>query len=99
MAEVRWSAGALRDLDAIGAHLAVTSERYARALVGRLFESGGSLGTFPSLGRIVPEVDVEHIREIVRDGYRLAYLADDERVEVLAVLHSRQDLRKALRRE
>jgi toxin ParE1/3/4 len=99
VAEVRWSAGALRDLDAIGAHLAATSERYARALVGRLFEAGAGLGAFPNLGRVVPEVEVDHIREIIRDGYRLVYLADDERVEVLAVLHSRQDLQKALRRE
>ena len=51
------------------------------------------------LGRVVPEVDVGHIREIVREGYRIVYVTSGDLVEVLAVLHGRQDLGRRLRRE
>lgn len=97
MAEVRWSAQALRDLDEIGGFLARSSEAYARALVPRLFDAAERLGQHPGIGRRVPEVDLPHIREIVREGYRIVYLELDEQVELLAVLHSRQHLRRKLK--
>ena len=31
------------------------------------------------LGPKVPEVEVDHIREIVREGYRIIYLESDKR--------------------
>lgn len=99
MAEVRWSPQALRDLDAIGEYVARSSPQYARSVVARLYAAGGVLGDFPAMGRVVPEVELEHIREVVRDGYRIVYFVEDETIEVLAVLHGRQDLRKKLRRE
>lgn len=99
MAEVRWSPQALRDLDALGEYLERSSPQYARSLVARLYEAGASLAEFPLMGRQVPEVELEHIREIVRAGYRIVYFVGDDSVEVLAVLHGRQDLGKKLRRE
>ncbi len=99
MAEVRWSPQALRDLDAIGDYLERSSPQYARSLVARLYTAGGALGEFPAMGRVVPEVEVEHVREIVRDGYRIVYVVVEDSIEVLAVLHGRQDLGKKLRRE
>ena len=99
MAEVRWSPQALRDLDALGEYLTRSSPQYARSLVARLYAAGEALGEFPQMGRVVPEVELEHVREIVRGGYRIVYLAVEGGVEVLAVLHGRQDLGKKLRRE
>lgn len=51
------------------------------------------------MGRRVPETELDHIREIVRDGYRIVYFVGEDMVEVLAVLHGRQDLGKKLRQE
>ena len=99
MAEVRWSPQALRDLDALGEYLERSSPQYARSLVARLYAAGATLAEFPLMGRQVPEVELEHIREIVRDGYRIVYFVGEDVVEVLAVLHGRQDLGKKLRRE
>jgi toxin ParE1/3/4 len=97
VAEVRWSKQALRDLDAIGEYFERSSPQYARSLVARLYAAGAALASFPLMGRQVPEVEVEHVRELVREGYRIVYVALEDRVEVLAVLHGRQDLRKKLR--
>jgi len=99
MVEVRWSQQALSDLDAIAEYLARTSPPYARALATRLFSATSALTDFPMMGRRVPEVDVEHVREIIRDGYRIVYLVTEHGVEILTVLHSRQDLARKLRRE
>ncbi|MEP0547139.1 MAG: type II toxin-antitoxin system RelE/ParE family toxin [Rhodothermales bacterium] len=99
MAEVRWSPQALRDLDAVGAYLERSSPQYARSLVARLYAAAGALAEFPLMGRQVPETELGHIREIVRDGYRIVYFVGGEVVEVLTVLHGRQDLGKKLRRE
>ena len=99
MAEVRWSPGALGDLDAIGAYFERTSRQYARSIVARLYAAPEVLTDHPNLGRVVPEVEVDHIRELVREGYRIVYVVTDDLIEVLAVLHGRQDLGKKLRRE
>ena len=96
MPEVRWSRGALGDLDAIGTYFERTSRQYARSVVARLYAAPEVLAGHPELGRVVPEIEVEHIREIVREGYRIVYLVSDDAVEVL---HGRQDLGRKLRRE
>ena len=98
MASVRWSAAALDDLDAIGEYVGRASPVYARSLVARLYSAAAALAEYPGLGRAVPEVEVEHVREIVREGYRLVYLVSGDGVDVLAVLHGRQDLGRKLRR-
>lgn len=99
MAEIRWSNRALQDLDAIGAYIERSSPQYARSLVARLYKAGGVLEEFPLLGRVVPEVQSEHIREIIRDGYRIVYVLNQNQIDILAVLHGRQDLGKKLRNE
>ena len=98
MGDVRWSRKALSDLDAIGRYLEKVSPQYARTIVARLYSSVEVLREFPHLGRQVPEVEVTHIREIIRDGYRIVYIEVASGVEMLAVLHSRQDLIKKLQK-
>ena len=99
MPEVRWSDAALDDLHAIGEYFERTSGHYARSVVAGLYEAAEVLADHARLGRVVPEVGVDHIREIVRDGYRLVYVVSGDLAEVLAVLHGRQDLDRKLRRE
>ncbi len=99
MAEVVWTAEARRDLAAIGTYLEGTSPAYASAVVGRLYHAAERLEAFPNSGRVVPEFEVEHVRELVVAGYRILYLLSGERVEVLTVVHSRQDVVRKLRRD
>ncbi len=99
MHDVRWSRGALDDLAAIGTYFERTSPQYARSVVARLFAAPEMLADLPEAGRVVPEVEVDHVRELLRDGYRIVYLRGDDTVEILAVLNGRQDLGRKLRRE
>lgn len=99
MPDVRWSRGALDDLAAIGAYFERSSPQYARSIVARLYAAPEILAELPEAGRIVPEVDVRHIRELVRDGHRIVYVVSGDAVDILALLHGRQGLGRSLRRE
>ena len=98
MVEIVWTEGALDDIESLGEYYERSSALYAASIVERLFNSTEALQAFPRRGRKVPEVDHDLLRELIVEGYRLIYQIFDDRVEVVAVLHSRQDLIKKLRR-
>ncbi|WP_423824521.1 type II toxin-antitoxin system RelE/ParE family toxin [Salinibacter ruber] len=50
------------------------------------------------MGRRVPEVDHESLRELIVEGYRVLYQLREERIEIITVVHSRQDLPRKFRR-
>ncbi len=97
MAEVVWTAEAISDLQAVGEYFERTSSQYASTIVERLYESAERLKEHPKIGRKVPEIGHESVREIIVEGYRLVYQVTEHRIEVITVLHSRQDLRRKLR--
>lgn len=101
MAIVNWSASAKRDLVAIGDYYDKSSPKYAKLIVERLFDAVSILKQFPAVGRRVPELELDAFRELIVEAYRIVYLLDDgeENVEILAVVHSRQDMLKKLSRE
>ncbi len=99
MAEIRWSLKAETDLQAIEEFIAKDSALPAVALVNRLVKAVESLAVAPKLGRVVPELAQERVREIVCRGYRLVYLVEQEDVTVLRVVHGARDFGSLARRE
>lgn len=89
---VHWSTGAAGQLAAIARYVGASSPLYAERLVDRLLGRVDQLASFPELGRIVPESGSDGIRELVEGSYRIIYLLQSSRVDVLAVVHVRQDL-------
>ena len=96
MVEVIWSPEAKADLHEIAEYISGDSVHYAEATVSRLTASVERLKKFPSSGRIVPELGVSFIREIVLGNYRIVYRFSSTHCEIVTVLHSRQDLLKHL---
>lgn len=96
MAEIVWSEEALSDLEAIGEYFERTSPQYASAVVSRLYSSVEQLAEYPKL-RTVPEIEHESLRELIVEEYRVVYQLQEERIEIVTVLHSRQDLIKKFR--
>ncbi|PSQ75523.1 MAG: type II toxin-antitoxin system RelE/ParE family toxin [Bacteroidetes bacterium QH_6_63_17] len=94
MATLTWRPQALSDLESIEEYYADIAPDYASLLVDGLLEQAEQLEAFPRMGRIVPEIDDEDIRELIYRDYRLIYIADSENgeVNVLAVIHSSQHL-------
>ncbi len=96
MAEVIWSPQAKADLHEIAEYISVDSVHYAEAIVSRILASVERLKKFPSSGRIVPELGMSAIREVVLGNYRIVYRLLETYCEIVTVMHSRQDLLKHL---
>ena len=90
MAELKWRPQALKDLEAIESYYEDVAPEYAAIFMASVFEKAERLEQMPRLGRTVPEIGDEAIRELIHRGYRIMYVVDedDETVEVLTVLHS-----------
>lgn len=93
MAKVNWTFQALEDLSDIAELLAQNSSSYASHLVKLILEKTDLLQSFPELGRVVPELKIKSIRELVIKKYRIIYmLSSDKEVNILAVRHSSKPL-------
>ncbi|MEZ5072109.1 MAG: type II toxin-antitoxin system RelE/ParE family toxin [Bacteroidales bacterium] len=89
MAEVKWTKTALSDLDEIGEYISKDSIRYAELTVSKLFESPDILEKNPRAGNIVPELNNESIRQLIRGSYRIIYhMVDEATIEILTVHRS-----------
>jgi plasmid stabilization system protein ParE len=88
---VRWTRRALDDLDGIRWFIARDSVGSASLVVNRLVAAAERLGSFPELGRVVPEFGRADVRELIRRPYRIVYrLVEEDELHVIAVHHSAQ---------
>ncbi|MCU0916765.1 MAG: type II toxin-antitoxin system RelE/ParE family toxin [Planctomycetes bacterium] len=89
---ILWTEPSLDDLQAIRDYIARDSETYAGDFVGSILSAVDRLSTFPRLGRVVPEADRPDIRELIWRGYRIIYRADQDVVQILAIIHGCRDV-------
>lgn len=87
MAKVAWTAQALDDLEAVCLFIARDSPRFAEMFAHRAFRATDRLADFPNLGRVVPEIGRNDIREIILQNYRIIYRVLADEVEILTVHH------------
>jgi plasmid stabilization system protein ParE len=92
--KVLWTEAALGQLQTIYDHIARTSPDYALHLVDRLTRKSIQMATFPFSGRMVPEYELNELREVIEGSYRIIYLinVEESRVEVLALIHGSRDV-------
>ena len=88
--EVKWSPEATEDLESIAEYIARDSDYYARAVVNEILSVSRSLPEFPAIGRVVPEIGDEHIRERFIYSYRLVYRVESARILIVAVIHGKR---------
>jgi len=87
--KVFWTEAALSQLHAIHDYIAQTSPDYALRMVDRLTKRSIQIAEFPFSGRMVPEYELNEVRQLLEWPYRIIYLVDSaqSRVDVLAVVH------------
>jgi addiction module RelE/StbE family toxin len=83
VAEVVWTEEALSDLNAIGEYCDRTSPQYASVIVDTLYTSVERLTEHSKMGRQVPEVEHESLRELIVENYRVIYQLRGEEIEVI----------------
>jgi toxin ParE1/3/4 len=89
---VLWSQRALERVAEIADWIAADRPEAADRLVEGLLGAVERLARFPESGRQVPGFERRDLREVVFRGYRILYRLGTERVEILTVRHSLQDL-------
>ena len=90
MAQVRWTPQAADDFEAICLFIARDSAPIAAIFADRVLRATEQLGSFPRLGRVVPEVGSTDIREIFVGSYRAIYRIHREEVQILTLHHGAQ---------
>ena len=95
MAKIIWSNLAMEDLRNIYEFISKNSVRYADSLVERIIERVDILETHPFIGRKVPEIANDSIRELIEGNYRIIYrLESEKRVAIVRVHHGAKPLKK-----
>ncbi len=87
---LEWSAEAIEDIEAIASFIEKDSLTYAQAVVSKFLEKAEILQEFPEMGRTVPELNTEHIREIFVYSYRLVYKVYENKILIVAVIHGKR---------
>ncbi|MCC6840065.1 MAG: type II toxin-antitoxin system RelE/ParE family toxin [Flavobacteriales bacterium] len=91
MAEVIFTAEALRGIEEVHAYIAQDSQRYADVQVQRFYDAAAQLAGFPKSGHPVPEVKSLHVRELTIGNYRMMYrLLEPDIVEVMIIHHAKR---------
>jgi len=86
----RWSPEAVEDLELIAEYIARDSAYYARSIVTEILSLSRHIAEFPHIGRQVPEMDDDNIRERLIHNYRLIYQVEPNKVLIVAVIHGKR---------
>lgn len=90
--KIRWSPLALDRVAEIANWIAADRPDAAAKLVSEMFAVVERLAAFPESGRVVPEFERDELREVICRSYRIIYRVTKDRVEVLTVRHSLQEM-------
>lgn len=93
---LRWSNRAVFELERIYEYIARDDILAAERWVGILQRSATRLTRFPRSGRVVPELEREDVREIIKGGYRLVYQVTRRGPVVVTVFESHRQLAEDL---
>ena len=82
----------MTQLAALAEYISLDSPFYAEQVVDRVVARLEQARRHPASGRMVPEFGREDVRELIEPPYRLVYRVQADAVEVLSVLHGRQQV-------
>jgi len=97
--EVIWSWRARDGLDEAVAYIANDSSAHALDFLEHVLTTAESLDQFAERGRIVPELNKPHVRELFVYRYRLVYEVSRSMTTVLGFLHGARDFNQWWRGE
>lgn len=86
---ISFSKSAIEDLEGIKHYyqdqgVVHIGDEFVSAIVKRI----ESLATHPDIGRMVPELEDAHIRELIHPPFRVVYLRESEAINIIRVWRS-----------
>lgn len=82
----------MADIEALVGSRGAWSEDSALRLADAIIARADQIADFPRSGRMIPEFQMEHLREVLEQGFRILYEVFPDRIEVFGVVSSRQDV-------
>ena len=91
--KVIWTEFAVEDLRSIHLYISQDSKVYADRFIDKIISRVGQLQAHPKSGRVVPEFNVDTLRELIEGNYRIIYKINSDAIGVVRVHHSARQLR------
>ena len=89
MVKIIWTNRSLKDLEDIGEYISKDSYHYAKLTLEKIINSTSIIESNPRIGRKIPELNTDSIREIILGNYRIIYeIYKDRQINILTVHHS-----------
>ena len=92
MATVVWAAEGVSKFEDILDYLAEHSPNKVEEVRSRILTGVGRLAMLPLMGRVVPEFNLDHLRELIQSPYRILYIVRGDVCSIVGVFHSRRNL-------
>jgi toxin ParE1/3/4 len=92
--KLSWTKEALIRLQEIEEYISKDNPQVAVEFVDKIISIAETIPENPEKGRIVPELSIEQIRELLYKNYRIVYYRKKSIIEVLTVFEGHQLLRK-----
>jgi toxin ParE1/3/4 len=92
--KIFWTKEALLRLQEIEEYISRDNPISAIEFVDKLITVAETIIDNPKKGRIVPELSLENIRELLYQNYRIVYLVKKNTVDILTVFEGHQLLKK-----
>ena len=87
---VKWSPEATEDLESIAEYIARDSKFYARSVVSKILTVSRKIPEQPMIGRVVPEIGENEIRERFVYSYRVVYRIKNSTITIVAIIHGKR---------
>lgn len=95
MVQINWTHQSISDLKSIAEYISKDSKTYAKLQIIRIKQRTKILHSQIYSGKIVPEMNKQHTRELIEGNYRIIYkVVNISRIDILTVHHSARDLTK-----
>ncbi|MBI5149793.1 MAG: type II toxin-antitoxin system RelE/ParE family toxin [Candidatus Omnitrophica bacterium] len=87
MGKIIWAPSALKDMESIARFIERDSIDQSSLFVTRIIEMTDRLEDFPQSGRVIPEINDDHCREVIYGAYRVMYRIAEDEIWITGVIH------------
>ena len=92
--KIYWTKESLLNIQEIEEFISLDNPNAAIKFTDKLISLAEALIDFPNKGRIVPELSIDQIREILHKNYRIVYLIKKNSIDILTVFEGHKLLDK-----
>ena len=90
--KIEWTPLAIQRLPEIANNISYDKPEVAKKFIFEIFDKVKKITQFAEIGRIVPEIKRDEIRELFHKNYRIIYRNTDKKIFILTIRHCRQIL-------